>query len=156
MGETFVSWTDSPQSRRGRTGWVVQENGCHIWTGALFNGYGRASVGGRLRAVHRVRYEREVGPIPEGMDLDHFACENRACCNPAHVRPVTRRENLLRGATIVAEQVSRTHCKRGHPLSGANLLPDAAGNRRCRACSNLRLRAKSKKAKPRTRRHPNV
>lgn len=81
---------------RPKLGWIVVESGCHIWTGAIVGGYGQVSVGGKRHRVHRYRYEREVGPIPEGLVLDHFACDNPACCNPAHVRPVTHWENTLR------------------------------------------------------------
>jgi hypothetical protein len=84
---------------------VATPNGCWIFTGALNAGYGRIHAGHpgsqRLLYVHRVAYEQLVGPIPEGLDLDHL-CRNRACCNPAHLEPVTRRENLLRGESTLA------------------------------------------------------
>lgn len=94
-----VSFHDAPRNGKAsaRVGWIVAENGCHIWQGARTGGYGAVRVNGRMLRAHRARYEREVGPIPEGLVLDHFACDNRLCCNPAHVRPVTVRENVLRG-----------------------------------------------------------
>jgi hypothetical protein len=46
--------------------------------------------------VHRDVYEQLVGPIPEGLVLDHL-CRNRSCCNPAHLEPVTTAENVRRG-----------------------------------------------------------
>jgi hypothetical protein len=71
------------------------------------------------------------------MELDHFACENRACCNPAHVRPVTHRENVLRGRSFAVENKAKTHCKNGHPLEGDNLIPyfAAVGQRQCNTCN---------------------
>lgn len=72
------------------------ETGCHVWLGATSHGYGRIGLGGRgegTGATHRFIYEAEVGPIPEGMDLDH-RCHNRRCCNPEHLRVCTRKENL--------------------------------------------------------------
>ncbi len=125
-----------------RVGWIVAENGCHIWQGSLEgHGYGHVKHEGSMRLVHRVRYEREVGPIPEGMHLDHFACDNGpgGCCNPAHVRPVTNRENVLRGRGLTAVHAAKTHCLRGHPFSGDNLyVTPRSGRRQCRACQRLR------------------
>lgn len=75
---------------------------CWLWTGALTTGYGRfhVAVGVPLVLAHRFAYEALVGRIPRGLDLDHL-CRVRACVNPAHLEPVTRRNNLMRGNTIV-------------------------------------------------------
>lgn len=71
---------------------------CWEWGGTVADGYGRFREGGfgssPVRA-HRVAYKLLVGPIPEGLVLDHL-CENRGCVNPAHLEPVTNRENLRR------------------------------------------------------------
>lgn len=75
----------------------------------------------------------EVGPIPEGMDLDH-TCRNRGCVNPEHLEPVTTQVNTLRGIGPTAENARKTHCKHGHPLEGDNLYVDPEGKRKCRAC----------------------
>lgn len=130
----FCPWQPALKGRGGRVGWSVEANGCHRWTGHVDpRGYGRVRVDGRLLQAHRVRYEREVGPIPEGMQLDHL-CRNRACCNPAHLEPVTGLENIRRGAGYA----SHTHCKTGHPLSGDNLVAAQLklGFRRCRICQS--------------------
>lgn len=55
-------------------------------------GYGRVKVNGRHHYIHRVSYEAHVGPIPDGMVIDH-ACRNRGCWNPAHLRVVTIAQN---------------------------------------------------------------
>lgn len=69
---------------------------CWLWTGyAAADGYGRFSVGGRAgRRVlaHRWSYEHFVGPIPDGMTIDH-QCLVRRCVNPHHLRPVTHKQN---------------------------------------------------------------
>lgn len=66
---------------------------CHVWTGARNSDhYGVVRIRGRLELAHRMAYRLHVGPIPRGREL-HHECGNRACINPAHLRPVTHREN---------------------------------------------------------------
>lgn len=59
-------------------------------------GYARVNTAGRSTPAHRVAYEHFIGPIPDGLTLDHL-CRNRACINPAHLEPVTSLENIRRG-----------------------------------------------------------
>lgn len=120
----------------------VQTTGfCWEWTGCLQpNGYGQFWNGTRVVKSHRWAYEHLVGPIPAGLDLDHL-CRNRGCCNPDHLEPVTRSENLRRG--LGAERLhhlndGQTHCKHGHELAGENLVIRDSGRRRCRACARRR------------------
>ncbi|MGH1522875.1 HNH endonuclease signature motif containing protein [Leifsonia sp. L25] len=71
-------------------------SGCLLWTGPLDkDGYGVASFEGRTHRAHRLSYETYVGPIPDGMQLDHV-CETRACVRPEHLEPVTNFENTVR------------------------------------------------------------
>lgn len=141
----FIQWSER-HNAVGAVGYVVEENGCHTWTGSLDkNGYGKVGVKGETRMVmrmaHRVRYEREVGPIPNGMQLDHL-CRNKSCCNPAHLEAVTQRENLLRGNTLIARAAARTHCQKGHELTAGNLVASRLrdGRRTCRICDNEKHR----------------
>ncbi len=69
---------------------------CWEWT-AYKNqdGYPRFHFCGRDYYAHRASYELFVGPIPEGMTIDHL-CGNTVCVNPTHLEPVTREENLYR------------------------------------------------------------
>jgi len=71
---------------------------CWVWQRAKTElGYGVARADGKNQYAHRMMYEREVGPIPDGLSLDHL-CRNPSCVNPAHLEPVTHGENLRRGA----------------------------------------------------------
>jgi hypothetical protein len=119
--------------------------GCWYWLGSFFrDGYGRFKHGGRDDVAHRVSYELAKGPIPDWLELDHL-CRNRGCVNPAHLEAVTGRVNVLRGETIVRTNAEKTHCSKGHPLSGDNLFIRRDGRRRCRTCeraSQQRLRAR--------------
>ena len=82
---------------------VERTEDCWLWTGASTAlGYGQFSGGqGRLVYAHRWSYEHHVGPIPEGLVIDHL-CQTPSCVNPEHLEPVTQAENVrrtyLRGA----------------------------------------------------------
>jgi hypothetical protein len=114
---------------------VTKTETCWLWMGNTSWGYGGISVEGKHKKVHRVSYEILVGPIPEGLVLDHL-CRVKSCVNPEHLEPVTQRENVLRGEGRTADNASRTHCKYGHPYSGENLYvrPSRPTERECRAC----------------------
>lgn len=106
---------------------------CQEWDGTLdAKGYGRIWHEGRWALAHRVIYEREVGPIPDGLTLDHV-CRNHACVNVDHLEPVTHRENVLRGEGPTAMNAAKTVCVRGHSLADAYVIP-SSGSRRCREC----------------------
>lgn len=112
------------------------DSGCWEWQGQRFpHGYGRlARKEGGTEYVHRIAYLLTHSYLPEGFDIDHL-CRNRACCNPAHLEAVRHRENMMRGDTLPARQVTRTHCPRGHEYSEANTYHHE-GHRYCRACNN--------------------
>ena len=112
---------------------VDLNTGCWNWTAHINrDGYGmiRVSREHGLGSSHRVSYKLFRGVIPEGLELDHL-CRNRACCNPEHLEPVTKRENQRRG--LQNQNTTKTHCPKDHPLSGVNLY-ERNGRRHCRAC----------------------
>lgn len=131
---------------------------CWVWTaGATQKGYGMVGdlLLKRVTQSHRLAYEHLVGPIPDGMQIDHL-CEVKPCCNPLHLEVVTRSENLRRrgGATS-------THCKRGHPRTAENTRikkrnPDGTPRRTaCLICDreSVRLSAQRRREAKRTARH---
>lgn len=121
--------------------------GCIEWTGANNGaGYGMFFTewvpGGSDKRVlaHRWAYEYHIGPIPEGLSLDHL-CRNRACVNVFHLEPVTHQENVLRGTGASAIHAKKTHCDSGHPFSGDNLILRSNGRwRDCRECKRQKDR----------------
>ena len=113
---------------------MTLNSNCWEWTRYREGGYGRLKRNGRHVLAHRFFYEICFGPVPVGLDLDHL-CRNRWCCNPDHLEPVTRRENVLRGAGLAAMEAKKTHCDRGHGL------PALTGARRiCTECRRMRYR----------------
>lgn len=75
------------------------EDACWLWTGAKCAKYGAFGFDGRTYKAHRLAYEWLIGPIPDGLTLDHL-CMRHACVNPAHLEPVTLLENLHRNKGI--------------------------------------------------------
>ena len=113
---------------------VDKSGDCWIWTGSVTSGgYGSLLWNGRARQAHQVVYELLVGPIPDGLELDHL-CRVRHCVNPSHLEPVTRRENVRRGVSPVAVNARKTHCKRGHEFTLENTYARPDGARVCITC----------------------
>lgn len=122
-----------------------EDTECWIWPGATTGpGYGHISWNENgvpiHTSTHRALYVATVGQIPAGRDLDHL-CRNRLCCNPQHLEPVTRRENLLRGRTVTAARAAVTHCPQGHEYTAGNTFVDKKRRRHCRECGRIQNRA---------------
>lgn len=121
---------------------------CWFWLSTIVDGYGRCRRQGRLVPAHRVAYEMTVGPIPEGLVLDHVkarGCTNKHCVNPAHLEIVTHQVNLLRGDGASGTNARKTHCPRGHEYTDANTLlcQQRYGTMRiCKQCKHEKDRAR--------------
>lgn len=100
-----------------------------IWTAARTrDGHGRFRLPDRHVLAHRFAYEAEIGPIPEGLVLDHL-CRTEPCVRPFHLEPVTSGENVLRGVGPSALNARKTQCPRGHEYDA-----ERNGRRVCVAC----------------------
>jgi hypothetical protein len=134
-----VRYRDSRLPDRFWTRVTPKRFGCWIWEGGKdSNGYSFISWEGRNIRGHQLAYQQLVGPVPEGLQLDHL-CERKACVNPNHLEPVTQIVNILRSATSVPGMNARkSHCKYGHPFSQENTYRTSRGHRQCRSCRRAR------------------
>ncbi|WBP89502.1 HNH endonuclease signature motif containing protein [Kitasatospora cathayae] len=132
---------------------VEDDNGCWQFTGRRSLGYPQISDElGRTVRAHRAMYERRVGPIPDGYEVDHL-CFNRSCVNPAHLEAVTPEENKRR-AVDHYRGPQRTTCVNGHDLTPENCYvpPSHPTGKVCRLCELERNRRR--RAAARARRSP--
>ncbi|MHA6764694.1 HNH endonuclease signature motif containing protein [Streptacidiphilus sp. PAMC 29251] len=139
----------------------IIDSGCWEWTGAVStSGYGRTYWDTKAREAHRVIYGLLVGPIPEGMVLDHIChtekclmtgrdCSHRRCQNPDHLRPVTRGANAMRSASPPAMNAAKTACDQGHEYTDTSSKIDG-GTRRCLICRREADKRRRPRGLPRT------
>lgn len=105
---------------------------CIIWTGAQNSrGYGCFAVDGKSELAHRLAYMDKVGPIPDGMTIDHL-CRVHSCVNPDHLEVVTQGENNRRAGLRIGGL-----CKRGHEITEANLYINSKGRKECDDCRRI-------------------
>ena len=136
-----------PAVERFHSKYEVADDGCWLWTATLgHTGYAIFHIESRDALAHRWAYEQFVGPVPDGLELDHLchtrdgtcpggtSCCHRRCVNPEHLEPVTARENVRRGKSFAAVHAAKTHCVNGHLFDEENTLVLGDGGRRCKAC----------------------
>lgn len=123
---------------------------CWLWTACQNgSGYGSFTSPG-YRVAHRFSYELLVGPVPDGLNLDHL-CRVRHCVNPTHLEAVTPQVNVLRGAGLCAENARKTHCVKGHEFTPENIYRKAEGGRECLRCKRDLCREYARRRKARER-----
>ena len=107
---------------------------CWLYGGTILSsGYGQFKVQYRVYMAHRYAYEVSVGPIPDGLTLDHVkdrGCAHLNCVNPAHLEPVTQVENLRRSGAVSAVNSRKTEC----PTCGSAYSVDGNDQRFCKPC----------------------
>ena len=112
--------------------------GCWRWVGPQSNsGYGKVMI---TISAHRLAYLLYHGSIPEDLVLDH-TCNERSCCNPDHLKPVTNWENIMRGRGLAANNAKKVTCPAGHVYNKKNT--GYTGKRRyCKACKRRKALAR--------------
>lgn len=124
-------------------------NDCWEWQGAKLSfGYGSFWMNGKGWSAHRASWILHGNNIPDGAFVCHH-CDNPPCCNPDHLflgdAMANMRDKIKKGRakynTDAAHQWwrNKTHCVRGHPLSGDNVyIRKDKYCRQCKKCSILR------------------
>lgn len=120
---------------------------CWVWLRGLNRGGYPTETDGM---AHRLYYERLIGPIPEGLQLDHL-CRITSCVNPAHLEPVTCLEN---NHSSLAARGLIDACGKGHSLTPENVYvrPDGLGRGMCKTCRREADRRHSARRKENRRR----
>ena len=79
---------------------------CWSWNASTNNaGYGQLKMNGKTWNTHRLSWHLRVEKLPlpgtarakDGDIIDH-GCENRLCCNPAHLTKISQSDNVKRGS----------------------------------------------------------
>jgi hypothetical protein len=113
---------------------IRADDQCWPWTRSFDRrGYGQFYMGGYKTSAHRAAWIFAHGDIEGELTVDHL-CFNTACCNPAHLRLLSRSENSAN-----RREAFKTHCAHGHEFDEANTY--RIGTRRCcRACNRQKVR----------------
>jgi hypothetical protein len=119
----------------------ITDGECIEWTGANNGRYGLFKATDRNQMAHRFSYVTFVGPLTDGLELDHL-CRNKLCVNPDHLEEVTHSINVQRDRDFRC-----THCPRGHEYVPETTYINPRGGKVCRICKrkkNLEYKARKR------------
>lgn len=119
-------------------------SGCWEWQGSLIRGYGAFADGAGNHLAHRYAYELLIGPIPDGLTIDHL-CRNPRCVNPWHMEPVTIGENIRRAMPYRVPKLPRRECRYGHEFADGSYTVRPDGVFRCKQCVQDRADARGER-----------
>lgn len=130
---------------------IIPTGRCWVWKGAKNPGRKRKTTpiprgvfnfNGKAVLAHRWIYQQLIGPIPNGLELDHL-CRNPSCVRPSHLQAVTHSENVKRGTSwhhFVQLAKKIQNCPQGHPYNDDNTYIDIKNGRHCKMCGRERTR----------------
>lgn len=123
---------------------VLVADGCWEWQAKLHQGYGQFWFKGKTVRAHRWSYEYHVGPIPDGLQIDHI-CENPSCVRWDHLAVATAKENIAR--SVASGRRHKTHCKYGHMFTEQTTQWRPDGRRYCKECVKERRGATHRRSR---------
>lgn len=124
--------------------------GCWLWLGSEDRcGYGKFNSRTKETLAHRFSFKHFISDIPSGTEIDH-KCRTRCCVNPSHLRCISHQENVRLGIRRRERHRNgkKTHCIRGHILSGENIVLETYNGttmRKCLTCRRMRTEAQYRK-----------
>ncbi len=113
---TEITVTDALKARFTNKVQAGTESECWPWIGAMRNGYGAIRHEQKTLSAHVVAFVIAHGAIPTGHIVTH-SCDNRICCNPAHLSAGTFQSNVREAWDRRNVNATRGECHPGAKLT---------------------------------------